>query len=40
MLISMQGSDVFNETKNANDYSDMPTFSKENGGIIKALIIT
>jgi pectate lyase len=36
MLISMQGSDVFNETKNANDYSDMPTFSKENGGIIKA----
>lgn len=35
MLISMQGSDVWDGTK--NDYSDMPTFSKENGGMIKAL---
>ncbi|MDO5576011.1 MAG: T9SS type A sorting domain-containing protein [Fibrobacter sp.] len=34
MLISMQGSDVWDGTK--NDYSDMPTFSKENGGMIKA----
>lgn len=36
MLISMQGSDVFNESTGKNDYSNMPTFSKENGGIIKA----
>lgn len=36
MLISMQGSDVYDETKQANDYSSMPTFSKENGGMIKA----
>lgn len=36
MLISMQGSDVYSPAKQANDYSDMPTFSKENGGIIKA----
>lgn len=36
MLISMQGSDVFNESTQANDYTDMPTFSKEDGGIIKA----
>ena len=32
MLISMQGSD----TKNGTDEKDSPTFSKENGGIIKA----
>lgn len=36
MLISMQGSDVYDETKQANDYNSMPTFSKENGGMIKA----
>lgn len=36
MLISMQGSDVWDESKKANDYNTMPTFSKENGGIIKA----
>ncbi len=36
MLISMQGSDVWSSSKNANDYTNMPTFSKENGGIIKA----
>lgn len=32
MLISMQGTD----TKNGTDEKDSPTFSKENGGIIKA----
>ncbi|WP_194765969.1 T9SS type A sorting domain-containing protein [Tamlana sp. I1] len=36
MLTSMQGSDVYDESKAANDYSDMPTFSKEDGGTIKA----
>lgn len=36
ILISMQGSDVYDEDESANDYSDMPTFSKEDGGIIKA----
>jgi pectate lyase len=36
MLISMQGSDVWNASKGANDYSNNPTFSKEDGGIIKA----
>lgn len=36
MLISMQGSDVYDESKQANDYNNMPTFSKEDGGIIKA----
>ncbi|WP_114783685.1 pectate lyase family protein [Botryobacter ruber] len=36
MLTSMQGSDVYDESKQANDYSNMPTFSKENGGNIKA----
>ena len=36
MLISMQGSDVFNTSTQKNDYNNMPTFSKENGGIIKA----
>ncbi len=36
MLTSMQGSDVWDESKGANDYGDMPTFSKEDGGTIKA----
>lgn len=36
MLISMQGSDVYDASTGKNDYSDMPTFSKEDGGIIKA----
>lgn len=36
MLISMQGSDVWNPTTQANDYNNMPTFSSEDGGIIKA----
>lgn len=36
MLTSMQGSDVWDETKQLNDYTNMPTFSKENGGSIKA----
>ncbi|TXK23597.1 T9SS type A sorting domain-containing protein [Pontibacter qinzhouensis] len=36
MLTSMQGSDVYDEGKQANDYSNSPTFSKENGGTIKA----
>lgn len=36
MLISMQGSDVYDESKQKNDYSNKPTFSKEDGGIIKA----
>ncbi|WP_167607251.1 T9SS type A sorting domain-containing protein [Maribellus sediminis] len=36
MLTSMQGSDVFDENTQSNDYSDMPTFSKEDGGTIKA----
>ncbi|MFA9390518.1 MAG: T9SS type A sorting domain-containing protein [Prolixibacteraceae bacterium] len=36
ILTSMQGSDVYDESKGANDYSDMPTFSKEDGGSIKA----
>lgn len=36
MLTSMQGSDVYDESKQANDYKDMPTFSKEDGGTIKA----
>ncbi|NLG18336.1 MAG: T9SS type A sorting domain-containing protein [Fibrobacter sp.] len=34
MLISMQGSDVWDGS--GNDYDDMPTFSSEDGGIIKA----
>lgn len=34
MLTSMQGSDVWDGSR--NDYSDMPTFSKEDGGTIKA----
>lgn len=36
ILTSMQGTDVYDESKQANDYSDMPTFSKEDGGSIKA----
>lgn len=36
MLTSMQGSDVWDEAKQANDYTNMPTFSNENGGTIKA----
>lgn len=36
MLISMQGSDVWDSSKQANDYTNMPTFSKDDGGIIKA----
>lgn len=36
MLISMQGTDVWNESKAQNDYTNKPTFSKEDGGIIKA----
>ncbi len=36
MLISMQGSDVFDESSQSNDYSELPTFSREDGGIIKA----
>ena len=36
MLTSMQGSDVYDSSNGRNDYSDMPTFSKENGGCIKA----
>jgi len=31
MLISMQGSDVFDESTQSNDYINMPTFSKEDG---------
>lgn len=36
ILTSMQGSDVYDEDTHSNDYSDMPTFSKEDGGTIKA----
>lgn len=36
ILTSMQGSDVYDEDIQANEYSDMPTFSKEDGGTIKA----
>lgn len=36
MLTSMQGSDVYNESTQANDYKNMPTFSSEDGGSIKA----
>ncbi|MGJ5640767.1 T9SS type A sorting domain-containing protein [Formosa sp. S-31] len=35
ILTSMQGSDVYNESFGTNDYSNMPTFSKEDGGSIK-----
>ncbi|WP_370479152.1 pectate lyase family protein [Tamlana flava] len=36
MLTSMQGSDVYDENTGTNDYSNMPTFSSEDGGTIKA----
>lgn len=36
MLTSMQGSDVYDESTQSNDYIDMPTFSEEDGGTIKA----
>lgn len=36
ILTSMQGTDVFNETTQVNDYGNMPTFSSEDGGTIKA----
>lgn len=36
MLTSMQGSDVWSDTKQANDYANMGTFSDEDGGTIKA----
>ncbi|MDD2797260.1 MAG: T9SS type A sorting domain-containing protein [Bacteroidales bacterium] len=36
MMISMQGSDVWNTTTLVNDPNNMGTFSGENGGIIKA----
>ena len=36
ILTSMQGSDVYSESKQANDYNNMATFSKEDGGTIKA----
>jgi len=36
ILTSMQGSDVFNETTQTNDYTNMPIFSSEDGGTIKA----
>lgn len=36
ILTSMQGSDVWNESAQANDYKNMPTFSSEDGGSIKA----
>lgn len=36
MLTSMQGSDVYNASTGTNDYNNNPTFSKEDGGTIKA----
>ncbi|TGE22223.1 pectate lyase [Hymenobacter aquaticus] len=36
MLTSMQGTDVYNPVTQANDYNNMPIFSNENGGTIKA----
>lgn len=36
IMTSMQGSDVYNATTQTNDYVNMPTFSNENGGSIKA----
>lgn len=36
ILTSMQGSDVYDASTGKNDYSDLPTFSKEDGGSIKA----
>lgn len=36
MLTSMQGTDIWNESTQANDSNNMATFSKEAGGTIKA----
>ncbi|UOQ54353.1 pectate lyase family protein [Hymenobacter cellulosivorans] len=36
MLTSMQGTDVYNPATQRNDYTNMPIFSNENGGTIKA----
>lgn len=36
MMISLQGTDVWNSAKQANDPGNMGTFSSENGGMIKA----
>ncbi|MBH8567922.1 T9SS type A sorting domain-containing protein [Microvirga sp. STS02] len=36
MLTSMQGTDVFNPATQRNDYTNMPIFSNEDGGTIKA----
>jgi pectate lyase len=36
MMISMQGTDVWNESTKKNDPTNMGTFSDENGGMIKA----
>jgi len=36
MLTSMQGTDVYNPATQRNDYNNMPIFSNEDGGTIKA----
>jgi pectate lyase len=36
ILTSMQGTDVWNASTQQNEYKNMPVFSKENGGSIKA----
>ena len=36
IMISMQGTDIWDESKQQNDLTNMPTFSKEDGGSIKA----
>jgi pectate lyase len=36
MMISMQGSDVYDTSSLKNDYKTLPTFSNEDGGMIKA----
>jgi pectate lyase len=36
MMISMQGSDVYNTSTLKNNYTNIPTFSNEDGGMIKA----
>jgi pectate lyase len=36
MLTSMQGTDVYNPATQTNDYNNMPIFSNEDGGTIKA----
>ncbi|UOQ99375.1 T9SS type A sorting domain-containing protein [Hymenobacter sp. 5317J-9] len=36
MLTSMQGTDVYNPATGRNDYTNMPIFSNEDGGTIKA----